>query len=256
MPRTSFMGLGFDTLRTRDAARVIAALARKQYPFAYVATPNVDHLVRLERKPELRALYARAWLNLCDSRILELFAKLSGVRLTAAPGADVVETLFRDHIHPEETVVIVGGTSDLVRALRADFALADIRWFDAPTGLREDVRARAACADFVANNPAPWIFLAVGSPQQEMIALEILERGDAVGVAVCCGASLEFLSGAIERAPKWMRHARLEWLHRLGSEPTRLWRRYLVHGPRILSVWMRWLAEGRKTANPVRAPAG
>jgi exopolysaccharide biosynthesis WecB/TagA/CpsF family protein len=73
-----------------------------------------------------------------------------------------------------------------------------------------------------------------------MIAHEVMKEGDAVGVAVCCGASLDFLAGGLARAPQWMRQARLEWLHRLGSQPARLWRRYLMDGPRIFGIWRRW----------------
>jgi exopolysaccharide biosynthesis WecB/TagA/CpsF family protein len=240
MSRIPFLGLDFDALGPAEAVPQIVARARKLLPFTYVATPNVDHMVRLETDPTCRPLYRDAWLTLCDSRILELLASFSGIRLPACPGADIVETLFSDHVDPDQPVVIIGGDIELMRRLRVDFALADLRWFDAPANLRTDAAAREQCVRFILQNPAPFIFLAVGSPQQEMIASEVARRGGAVGVAICCGASLEFLTGKVHRAPKWMRNARLEWLHRLVSEPGRLWRRYLVDGPRIFSIWRRW----------------
>jgi len=238
--RTQFLGLAFDPIGTEEAALTIAARAHRLEPFAYVATPNVDHIVRLDRKPELRPLYADAWLNLNDSRILEIFAEVSRVFAPAAPGADVVELLFRHHISHDDTIVVIGGSAAIVQEMRQRHGLRDIRWFDAPYGLKNDPAARAQCVAFIRDNPAPFIFLAVGSPQQEMIAHEAMKSGDAVGVAICCGAALEFLAGQTKRAPGWMRANRLEWLHRLGSEPGRLWRRYLVDGPRILNIWRRW----------------
>ena len=42
------------------------------------------------------------------------------------------------------------------------------------------------------------------------------------------------------RAPQWMRTQRLEWLYRLAAEPGRLWKRYLIDGPRIFLIWHRW----------------
>jgi N-acetylglucosaminyldiphosphoundecaprenol N-acetyl-beta-D-mannosaminyltransferase len=42
------------------------------------------------------------------------------------------------------------------------------------------------------------------------------------------GAAFDFHAGSVPRAPAWMRDHGLEWLHRLASEPRRLWRRYLV----------------------------
>lgn len=245
--RLSFLDLDFDPLDAPMAARAIADRARRGEPFAYVATPNVDHMVRLEKQPELRALYDHAWLSLCDSRILEVFARASKLALPCAPGADIVEMLFYGHIRQDDAVLIVGGSRKLADKLRMDFGLRDLRWFDAPHGLRTNATARAACVDFIRRNPARYIFLAVGSPQQEMIAQEARDAG-CVGVAICCGAALEFLSGETRRAPAWMRQARLEWLHRLGSEPGRLWRRYIVDGPRIFSIWRRWQVAQRRSS--------
>jgi exopolysaccharide biosynthesis WecB/TagA/CpsF family protein len=238
--RIPFLGLDFDPLDVSASAAAIAARARRQSSLAYVVTPNVDHLVRLDREQTLRDIYRGAWLNLCDSRILESLASASGLGLPVAPGADIVEALFHDHVGSEDPIVIIGGSLDMVRDLRARFHLQDVRWFDAAPGLRSSPAARAACVDFIRTNPAMYVFIAVGSPQQEMIAHEAARLGGASGVAICCGASLDFLSGRKARAPQWMRRARLEWLHRLGAEPSRMWRRYLVDGPRIVGLWGRW----------------
>jgi N-acetylglucosaminyldiphosphoundecaprenol N-acetyl-beta-D-mannosaminyltransferase len=254
MRRTYFLDMEFDPLNAEEAARSIAMRARKLGPFAYVATPNVDHMVRLDKQPGLMPLYDDAWLNLCDSRILEAFANASYLDLPAAPGTDVVENLFRDHIRPGEPVVVIGGTQILIDRLRERFGLKDVRWFDAPLGLKDDPAARAACVRFIRENPAPFVFLAVGSPQQELIAREARIAGDCAGVAICCGASLEFLTGITARAPQWMRAHRLEWLYRLAAEPGRLWKRYLIDGPRIFLVWHRWRTQARPasaTANAV-----
>lgn len=238
--RLPFLGLEFDPLTVDETAAAMAWRARKLAPFAYVTTPNVDHMVRLDAAPQLRAVYDGAWLNVCDSRIIEAFAEASYLTLPAAPGSDITARLFADHIKPYDRVVVIGGSQAVIDALRTKFGLLDLRWFDAPMGLREDAEARAKCVAFIRENPAPFVFLAVGSPQQEMIALEAMLSGKCAGVAICCGASLEFLTGHVARAPEWMRTRRLEWLHRLASEPGRLWRRYLVDGPRIFLIWYRW----------------
>ena len=246
--RLSFLSLDFDPLDAETAAQAMDDRARRGERFAYVATPNVDHMVRLDREPALAPLYADAWLNLCDSRILELFARASKLKLPCAPGADIVDVLFRKHIRSDDTVLVIGGSAHQADKLRADFGLRDLRWFDAPHGLRANADARQRCVAFIRANPAAFVFLAVGSPQQEMIAREAREAG-CTGVAICCGAALDFLSGETLRAPKWMRQARLEWLHRLGSEPGRLWRRYMVDGPRIFGIWRKWrIAERRSSA--------
>ena len=58
-------------------------------------------------------------------------------------------------------------------------------------------------------------------------------------VAIGVGASLDFISGQITRAPRWMSNAGFEWAYRLAHDPKRLWKRYLVRGPRFAVILCR-----------------
>ena len=235
-----FLGLDFHPMSVSQAAAKLAREASRLTTFSYVVTPNVDHMVRLDRDPALKPLYDEAGLVLNDSRVLEVLAERDGLAFPASPGADLVEFLFRHRIDPAEPVVIVGCTEEDVRVIKEQFGLKDVRWHNAPMGLRTNPKAVVDCAAFMAANPARFHFLCVGSPQQEMVAWAARQRGDVVGVGLCCGASLDFLSGKTDRAPRWMRRMRLEWLHRLASEPRRMWKRYLVDGPAIMKIWRRY----------------
>lgn len=234
-----FLNSAFDRIGLETALERIAQRPPSK-PFAFVVTPNVDHLVRLGRDRILATLYAQAWLTVCDSKVLELLAWLSGEQVKVAPGSDVTEALFEHAIDRDEPVTIVGGDAAVIEGLKRRYRLTDIRWRQPPMGLRENRAAIEDCAAFVAANPARFTFLCVGSPQQELIAEACLDRGDCTGLGLCVGASLDFLSGKARRAPEWMREARLEWLHRLCEEPGRMWRRYLVDGPKVLRIWMDW----------------
>ncbi len=240
MNTVSFVGLDFQPMTTEAAATHIAELATSADGFHYVVTPNVDHRVRLERQPELRPLYDEADLLLNDSRILELLARKDGLDFPASPGADIVASLFEGTIKADEPVVVIGCDEEDIAALTERFGLTDVRWHAPPMGLKNKPEAIDAAAAFMAENPARFHFLCVGSPQQEMVAFAAAERGGVSGVALCCGASLDFLTGKTARAPDWMRKSRLEWLHRLSSEPRRMARRYLIEGPAILRIWRRY----------------
>lgn len=235
--QVSFLGFDFEPMETGAAIARLAADASVTGAFSYVVTPNADHRVRLEREPALWPLYRFAGLVLNDSRILARLAKFEGLDLPASPGADVVAGLFETVIRAHEPVVIVGGVADDLAVLKAKYGLTDIRWHQPPKPLHTNPDAISAAAGFIAANPARFHFLCVGSPQQELVAAAALARGDAVGIALCCGASLEFLSGRVARAPEWMRAAGLEWLFRLASQPRRLARLYLVEGPAIFRIW-------------------
>lgn len=236
---TQFLGLPFQPMETRDAAHHIAARALGSEGFWYVVTPNVDHMVRLNREPDLRSVYEQSGLILNDSRILELLASWEKLALPASPGADIVQRIFEHELEPDEPVVVIGCTASEITALKAKFGLSDVRWHDAPMGLRHNPDAIRAAAKFMAENPARFHFLCVGSPQQEMVAIAAREHGGVQGVGICCGASIDFLTGKSRRAPNWIRKYRLEWLHRLTSEPKRMVKRYLIDGPKIFGIWTR-----------------
>lgn len=237
-----YLGLRFDPLGEDEvAARLRARPA--DAPFAYLVTPNVDHIVRLSRLPadsmEWRAYRRAGWL-LCDSRVLALLAALRGVRLPVVPGSDLTTRLFHDIAAPGDRIALIGGREGdlaILARLRPDL---DFVQHVPPMGLRDDAAARTAAARFAVNSGARFILIATGSPQQELIAAEMLDSPDARGTALCIGASIDFLTGREKRAPRWMRRFALEWLHRLMFDPVRLWRRYLIEGPRILILAWRF----------------
>jgi exopolysaccharide biosynthesis WecB/TagA/CpsF family protein len=71
-----------------------------------------------------------------------------------------------------------------------------------------------------------------------MIAHKLAELGCHSGIALCVGASIDFLIRARSRAPRWLQRLSLEWAYRLAQEPGRLWRRYLVESPKILRIFI------------------
>ena len=218
--------------------------------FAYVVTPNVDHVVRLERAgPELRRIYSQAHLCLCDSQILRGIAKPLGVRLTLVRGSDLVAALFEHILQPPDRICLIGGRETHVASLARLYPGIEVVQHIPPMGLHGDPAARAAAIQFAEQSSARITLLAVGSPQQEMLAGEMARNPAIRGTALCIGASVDFIIGERRRAPLALRVTGLEWAWRLASEPRRLARRYLVEGPRIFPMaWRWWRAEQKKRA--------
>lgn len=78
------------------------------------------------------------------------------------------------------------------------------------------------------NQPASLIILAMGMPKQERIASLLADNLDYPCLIICGGAILDFMSGKVARAPLIFRRMGMEWLYRLGQEPGRLFRRYVI----------------------------
>ncbi|HEY4173745.1 MAG TPA: WecB/TagA/CpsF family glycosyltransferase, partial [Rhodopila sp.] len=206
------LGLSFADLDLPTAAARIAERPADA-PFAYVVTPNADHLVRLDRNPGLRMIYQQAALCLLDSRVVFGLCRLFGLRAPKVVlGSDLTAYLLRHHLRPNERITIVGLSPPWLSALVRRLQLAAPAHHDPPMGFEHDPQSFAAAVAFVRDHPARFVFLAVGSPRQERLAAAIAATGDATGTGLCIGASLEFLAGARRRAPRFMQRIGMEWL--------------------------------------------
>jgi exopolysaccharide biosynthesis WecB/TagA/CpsF family protein len=209
--------------------------------FGYVVTPNVDHVIRHYYSPHFRALYAQASYVLLDSRFLAHTLGLVKRKLfRVCLGSDLTTSILGKVIRPRDVAVLVGGTPKQADLLRAKFQLESLHHIRPPMNLISNPAAIDACVrDIEAVSPFRFCFLAVGSPQQEVIAQKLKERNVARGLALCVGAAVNFITGEERRAPLWMQELGLEWLFRLLMNPRRLARRYLVRGPRIFWLLLR-----------------
>jgi len=158
-------------------------------------------------------------------------------------GADLVDAVCRASLATGQSHFFYGGrpgvADEMAARLAARHAGLRVAGTLAPP-MREigsghvfDADGRAEL-DAIRDASPDFVWVGISSPKQEWWmsrAAPLIGRGVFFGV----GAAFDFHSGAIRRAPKWMQRSGLEWLHRLGSEPRRLWKRYLVLGPRF--VW-------------------
>jgi exopolysaccharide biosynthesis WecB/TagA/CpsF family protein len=206
--------------------------------FGYVVTPNVDHMIRYYDDAHFRTLYGDAEYVLLDSRFLAyLLRAVKGMRIKVCPGSDLTAHLIKNELQPEDRVVLIGCSEQQAQKLAATYNLRGLKHFNPPMGFIKSPEAVEEALQFVErHSPFRYCLLAVGSPQQEIFAQKLKERGVAKGLGLCVGASINFLTGAEQRAPVWMQKAGLEWAFRLGQDPKRLAKRYLVRGPRIFKL--------------------
>lgn len=206
--------------------------------FGYVVTPNVDHLIRFHDEPSFRKLYADASYVLLDSRFLSIiFRFLKQVRVRVCTGSDLTEQLFTRTVQPDDRIVLIGGSEEQARQMATKYGLNAVKHYNPPMGFIRDPKEVEKTVQFIeAASPFRFCFLGVGAPQQEALAQMLKARGIAKGLALCVGASINFLTGVEQRAPMWMQRIGMEWVYRLANDPRRLAKRYLVRGPRVFTL--------------------
>lgn len=223
----------------------------------YIVTPNVHHVVLLQRHAGLRIAYDHASLRLPDGMPLLWASRLSGRPLKARiAGADLLPALCKAAALRGHTVFFLGGRAGVAQRAAARLAaacpgLCVAGTYTPPEGFAVDTRAmeEAVCA---VNKARPDIlFVGVGAPTQELWVHQMWDRLQ-VTVAVCCGAALDYAAGTQRRAPRWVQGVGLEWMWRLVHEPRRLWYRYLVQDVAfvgiILSEWWQARAASERRA--------
>ncbi|WP_417242316.1 WecB/TagA/CpsF family glycosyltransferase [Celeribacter sp.] len=232
----SFMGLDFavapkadwqDILRTKQGAG-----------FSYIVTPNVDHMVQIWQRPDLRAAYEAATYRVCDSRILDKLASFKGITLNPYPGSDMVHDLISSAQPDGPRIAVLGPKSGDFAELARRYPNANLIHIAAPqmsVGSRawKETLRRVEAVDY------DVLLICISFPKQELFAHDLKRRGNTSGMGMCVGASIDFLTGVQKRAPKWVQEKRLEWAYRLLSNPARMWKRYLVDGPKIFWMYMR-----------------
>jgi exopolysaccharide biosynthesis WecB/TagA/CpsF family protein len=212
-----------------------------QERFGYVVTPNVDHLIRYHDDSAFRSTYADAAYVLLDSRFLAYILRAStGLSIRVCTGSDLTQQLFESVIRFKDKIVLVGGSTAQADCLKKKYSLNDLRHFNPPMGFINRPECVEECLQFIeAQSPFRFCFLAVGAPQQELLAQMLKLRGKTLGLVLCTGAAINFLTGAERRAPRWIQLAGFEWAYRLIQDPPRLARRYLIRGPRVFSLLRR-----------------
>ena len=194
-----------------------------------VVTPNVDHLARLltlGKNSALSQIYLGASLSLCDSRILDKLLKLKNKHLKEViPGSDLTKQLFNSTVLNDRTVLVVGGDSGVISTLRSLYPHLNIQHINPSMGFIDRPADVEALLQEVVELKPDFIFLAVGSPRQEYVG-SLLQHRLNKGVALCVGASLLFITGQEQRAPKWLQTMHLEWLYRMLQNPKVLVKRY------------------------------
>ena len=145
-------------------------------------------------------------------------------------GPDLMVDYFAAAALAGESIFLFGSTEQTLTLLRKELCW---RW---PTlhiagNLSPPFRPLHADEDaevvrVINSSGASTVWVSLGCPKQELWMAE--HRGHIQAVMIGVGAAFDFHAGTVARAPKWMRDRGLEWLHRLASEPARLWKRYLV----------------------------
>lgn len=210
----------------------------------YVCACNVHAVVTAQRDERLAAAVRGADLVVPDGAPVAWLMRKSGFTAQQrVSGPDLMWRYFAAAAVYRESIFLLGGSLDTLVRLKAriESAFPGLRVvgthsppFRALTDQEDD-----AVVCMLNDSGATTVWVALGCPKQEVWMAEHRDRVRSVLIGV--GAAFAFHAGTTPRAPRWMQRLSLEWLHRLLSEPRRLWRRYLTTNTVFVVAAMRQL---------------
>ncbi|CAM3556703.1 WecB/TagA/CpsF family glycosyltransferase [Stackebrandtia soli] len=238
-PRIALGGLAFDPLTGPEVvSHVRRCLADGRG--GRIVTPNVDILRQVRRDPDARRHVADSDLIVADGAPLVWASRLEGSSLPErVAGSDLIWSLSHAAAADGRRVYLIGGAPGGDRATaaiagdRLAATCAGLHVAGAcspPIGFDRDTDTMDMLVADLRVSDADIVFVGLGFPKQERL-IERLSRRLPSAWFLGCGAAIDFVAGIRNRAPVWMQRGGVEWLHRLASEPRRLFSRYAQDVP-------------------------
>lgn len=231
--RVMIAGVAIDNITMTGALHFIEERIR-QKDASYMVTPNVDHIVKLQKDVEFRHIYEQATAALPDGMpVLWAGRFLKTPLKEKVSGSDLVYKICETAALKGYRLFFLGGRPGAARQAKERLnkrfpSLRIVGTHCPPMGFELDAGENKKIEVMIKGVRPDILLVGLGAPKQEKWIYKYHKRLQ-VPVSIGVGASFEFMAGMVKRAPRFMQRAGLEWFWRLMMEPRRLWKRYLVN---------------------------
>jgi N-acetylglucosaminyldiphosphoundecaprenol N-acetyl-beta-D-mannosaminyltransferase len=224
------LGVPIDVITWDGALTQLNAWA-SNHESRYVCICNVHSVVTASRDAEFGRVLREADLATPDGAPVALMLRRLGhVEQQRINGPDLMWRYCELAATRTEPIFLYGSSEETLSKLKVKLTAAfpglNIAGSVSPPFRTLTPEEDTIFVDQINSSGAVVVFVSLGCPKQEMWMAA--HRGKINTVMIGVGAAFDYHAGTLKRAPKWMQNNGLEWLHRLLSEPRRLWKRYLV----------------------------
>ncbi len=228
--RLPILGAQIDAIAWPEALDTLSQWAA-QRESRYVCICNTHSVVTANQDADFMRTINSADMATSDGApVAWMIGRISGTPQERINGPDLMWKYLARIQHTQESVFFYGSTDatlgNLTNAVTASFPGVRIAGTYSPPFRPLSQAEEEKTVQLINASGAGVVFVGLGCPKQERWMEAHRGRINAVMIGV--GAAFDYHAGTIKRAPLWMQRGGLEWLHRLLSEPRRLWKRYLI----------------------------
>ena len=199
----------------------------------WICPINTDVLRQVVNSAELRELVEEAELRVADGMPLVAASRFAGMPLPGrVAGSSLISSLAEAAGRAGAGVFLLGGNPGTAKGAAERLAAGHdgpriAGTMCPPAGFERDEDAMRAVEAELLRAAPDIVFVGLGFPKQDRLIRHLRQLLPGAWF-LSCGVSFSFISGELSRAPAWMQHWGLEWVHRLALEPRRLFWRYVV----------------------------
>ena len=198
-------------------------------------TPNVDHIVRLQKDKAFYEAYQKADWVVCDSVILHRLSQLLKQSiLESIPGSTFFHDFCDYHRQDENCrIFILGGKDGIAQQAMTNInrriGRSIVVGAHSPSfNFVNDEQESKELVKMINNSGATVLMVCATSPKQEIWITRYRHLLKDVKIFMALGATVDFEAGVVRRCPLWIQRLGLEWFWRFLQEPRRLFKRYWV----------------------------
>ena len=212
----------------------------------YIVAINVDVVMKIEKDTYLKKITNDADMVLVDGKPLIWISKMHKKPVKAKiSGSDLVPLLCKDAAEKGYTIFIIGGKDGIADKAKARLekkypGIKIVGTYAPPFGFEKNESELNKINKMISDKKPDLLIACFGCPKQEKWIYENYQKYDAK-VSICAGATVDFLAGNVNRAPRWMSEHGLEWFYRFLQEPKRMFKRYFVDDVKILGLILKYM---------------
>ena len=238
--RMKFMNSYIDNCTKQEAIAHIEKCI-KDRKVGHVITPNVDQIVRIEKDSYFKEICNNAELLLTDGTPLVWISKWYGTPIKEKIcGSDLVPELCEVAANKGYKVFLLGAAEGIAEKAAENLqkkcrGLNIVGTYSPPYGFEKDQAELNYIDQMLLNSNADMLFVGMGVPKQDIFIYEHMHIYK-IPMSFSIGATIDFEAGIQKRAPKWINRIGMEWLYRLGTNPKRMFRRYIMEDLQIFKL--------------------
>lgn len=241
--RINVGGLYLDLVTLKDACKITEKYIDKNKNInnrnsMMIQAVNTDSVIKANLNKDIATVSNKADLALVDGMPIVWVSKFYKKSLKErVAGPDFFDSFNKIANKKKYSYYFLGATEDvlskMIERMKNEYPNINISgYYCPPFGKMNDVNQNNEICKNINKFKPDVLWVSFGCPKQEKWIVENKNKID-TSLIMGIGAVFNFYARTIKRAPFFMQKTGLEWLYRLYKEPRRLFRRYIINGPKF-----------------------